>query len=139
FLSWFLNELPIAQQGTGFIPSESGVYTAKVSLNGCDSEMSDELDLTVSSVQEMSEAGMRIYPVPFINQLIIDAGSYWNLNATMKLYDANARLVMEWNNDEIQKLNGKYIVNSNLETISRGTYVLILTNSESTFRALITK
>jgi len=51
----------------------------------------------------------------------------------MKLYDANARLIMEWKNEQIQKLNGKYIVNSNLETISRGTYVLILTNSESTF------
>lgn len=138
-LKWFLNYEEIEQTGTGFIPSESGIYTAKATLNGCDSEMSEEIDLTVSSVQEMAEVGMRIYPVPFVNQIIIDAGENWGLSANMKLYDSNARLVREWNNDQIQKLNGKYIVNSNLDNIARGTYVLILTNQKSTFRALITK
>ncbi len=135
---WYFNGTLIDEEGSGFIPSENGVYGATTFNGECTSPLA-EIDISVTGVEEMMEAGMNVYPVPFVEQLIIDAKSNWGMNVSLKLYDSNARLAAEWANDEIQKLNGKYIVNSRLDQLSSGTYILILTNENSSLRTLVTK
>lgn len=137
-IQWYFNGIPLTEDGLGFIPTENGVYSATSSNGECLSSPA-EIDISVTGVEEMMEAGMNVYPVPFAEQLIIDAKANWGMNVTVKLYDSHARLAAEWPNDKIQKLNGKYIINSQLDQLSTGTYILILANEKATFRTMVTK
>jgi hypothetical protein len=103
-----------------FTASSPGWYAVMVTTNGC-SEMTECIQVKkiifpppggIAEVPFLNEEEILLYPNPFNNYLMIDAGS---LNiAKITLYDLEGRKVIETNADEML----------NLEFLASGTYQL---------------
>ncbi|MCH2200194.1 MAG: hypothetical protein MK081_15580 [Flavobacteriales bacterium] len=138
-IQWYLNGTPITQEGNAFIPVESGVYTVTLAYDFCTSMLSNEVDVTITGIEEMTSAGISVYPVPFSEEIIIEASAVWSNEPQVRLYDANARLVYIWNKEDLVLLNGKYIINTKLALLPSGMYYLILDVPGNSYRSVITK
>jgi hypothetical protein len=53
-----------------FHPKQDGIYQVQVNIDGCASEKSDQVILTSSG--ELEEGELKIYPVPFQDEIIIE-------------------------------------------------------------------
>jgi uncharacterized repeat protein (TIGR03803 family) len=70
---WFLNgsAIPSATQST-WDPITEGVYTVMTTVDGCSSELSNQVSLIVTGVLETTESKIKMYPNPADSQLILE-------------------------------------------------------------------
>lgn len=67
------NGLIIGATSKNYTATASGVYYVIVKLSGCSSEASNSINLVITNVDGRNEeAGIRIYPNPFSDELIIE-------------------------------------------------------------------
>jgi uncharacterized repeat protein (TIGR03803 family) len=114
---WYLNgaALPSATQTT-FHPTVAGVYTVKVTVDNCSSELSAQLPLIVTDVMDTRESKIRLYPNPTTSHLTVELPSDNNFYTLQLFHSDGSRMLqsetthqtVEWDVHELP--TGLYIV-----------------------------
>jgi photosystem II stability/assembly factor-like uncharacterized protein len=129
---WLLNDVNILGATNNlYKPNSSGNYRVKVTNAENCVDTSNQYNLIVTSVGNLSINGEKInvYPNPFQNILVIDVGRRPNKPILIRLYNTNGSLNGKW---ELKQKTEEI----NLSHLTSGTYILEL-NSEKN-KAIIT-
>jgi hypothetical protein len=71
-----------------------GVYTLVTHLDGCESVPSDGVSLIITGTEETTDAGVKIYPNPVVNELIVDVTSLHEKTPVLvELHDVSGRTI----------------------------------------------
>lgn len=69
---WYFNGSAIeGATGNTYKPSEAGTYSLQVTVDGCTSQLSDEVPVIVTGIAQQSETQLRLYPNPVGETLYI--------------------------------------------------------------------
>lgn len=137
---WYLNGMAIeGATGMSLLPEESGDYSVLVTNGDCSSEMSNSINITITGMDEMEEDGFSVYPVPFVDKIIVVANERWPDDTQFRLYDDQGRLVHFSKAASIPFSNGKYIFKESIDELSRGQYYLLIMLNGEIKRAALQK
>lgn len=119
---WYKDKIEISDAtGKEYIPTESGDYTVTTTdENNCTSEMSESTNIVVS-IQDNNESGIRIYPNPAEDYVIVENINLYVKNIT--LYTSMGHAIYIINNPE---KNSKF----NLSGFSAGLYFIEVITSD---------
>jgi hypothetical protein len=87
-----------------------------------------------TSINQLIENGLRVYPNPFSENLTVELSSPASQNVTIEIYDNSARLI---HNSRFSP--GKTIQLTNLGNLQKGIYILKITVSEKIYTVKISK
>jgi hypothetical protein len=110
--------------------TQNGRYWCIVSRGGCVSSESNkiDIDLSITGVNDLSESGFQIYPVPNNGQFVIKAKEISeNSGLKIQIYNNLGMIVFEKN--EIQ-WDGNASLNMDLSTVPSGTYAVVIHNDK---------
>ena len=129
---WFLNGNPIPGAiNQIYAATAAGNYTVQVTINNCVSAISNSFVYT--SVQNINEALIRVYPNPVIGNLFINTGIS-NGELKITLYDATGRNVFS---KLVFTTGTSQDVELDLTKLSEGMYILQAEGNNSNFRQRI--
>ncbi|MEQ8925890.1 MAG: family 16 glycosylhydrolase [Fulvivirga sp.] len=115
---WYLNGNIISSGNpTEIEVNENGIYTLKVTIDGCDSPFSDEFPLLITSTAPNNNLQIRVYPNPVTDVIKIE-----NVNEieSVILTDVMGRAMpITFNQD-------KNVLDANISTLPTGIYYLVL-------------
>ncbi|MEJ0031443.1 MAG: T9SS type A sorting domain-containing protein [Bacteroidota bacterium] len=76
---WFLNDQPTSLTGKTIRPTESGLYKAITSIDGCQSDASNAINLTILGLYDENNTSIKIFPNPAENKITITAQPQSNI------------------------------------------------------------
>lgn len=128
---WYLENIlvtgAIEQQ---YIATESGNYSVTVTLNGCSSEMSNSVYVTINGIGDPEVIGnATIFPNPTSGEFNVNIPSLKNGEFTMKVVN-NTGAVLFSSNYTFTGFEQKYSVD--ISQLSNGTYTLIIQQQNKT-------
>ncbi|MDT8410816.1 MAG: T9SS type A sorting domain-containing protein [Vicingaceae bacterium] len=125
-----LNIAIAGETNQNFTPPTTGNYAVEVSLNGC-VDTSACVNVIITSVVELSLAGVNIYPNPIKEKFAIDLAN-GNQNTQVAIYGIDGRII--YTNAIIN--NNKLIIDAT--AWSKGVYFVSITteNSSNTFKMI---
>lgn len=114
---WYLDGTAIAgaTQAT-WSPQSQGIYTVRVTVDGCQSALSDPVSLVVTGIAESNASSIKVHPNPATSRLFIELPN-GNEVRVLQLLQMNGSLIrsvettqktVEWNIDELPA--GPYIL-----------------------------
>jgi hypothetical protein len=121
----------------GYEPSENGKYWSVVTLNGCSSDTSNNIDILMTSVGKTPEYSFEIFPVPNDGKFTVRYYSPESSAPTLRIYDFLGSLIYE--NRSVQD-EGNHTLNIDLINSLPGNYVVVFQNKNlSVTRKIIIK
>ena len=109
---------------------QTGNYTVVVTSNGCNSSVSAISNVNVTGINEVNveSSTISIYPNPNNGQFTLNFSTVELMNYTIKLHDANGKLVFE---NELKNFIGNYSKEVDVTKNGKGEYFLSITNSKN--------
>lgn len=118
---WFLNNQPVsAATNATFSPVEAGVYSVKVSVDGCAGEMSDGVPLIVTGITEEKNGGITIHPNPVSDRLFV----------TLPAHQQSDVSIFPISGAKAERYSGSGTLMINLSDYNAGIYVLQVTTEK---------
>lgn len=132
---WFKDSVLIPEATKqNYRPLSSGQYSVIITINGCQSIMSDKVNIIITAENNAPGSNIlaAIYPNPVTNKIIIESDKIYFYS--IQLYDMNGKLVK-------QKVKSMNSVEINVDDLIKGCYVVMVNdiNSNKSFRKLIVK
>lgn len=115
-------QMPDGPKGIAY-PNKIGAYYAVTNNNGCWSQPSNILRITLLDISTIDMSGVDIYPNPTSDKVVID----WNgraVNYDIELFNSVGQIVMK---DEIKNATKKEI---SLASFANGNYFILLRDSQ---------
>jgi hypothetical protein len=128
---WFFNGtiIPNATQQT-FTPTQSGLYSVMVTLEGCRSHLSDAYYYIMTGMESPSQVQVSVYPVPNDGRFRITLTGLKNEPTSIAIVNALGVVIYH---QEALPLSGEYLAGFDLRPIVPGVYTLVIGNSTSRF------
>jgi hypothetical protein len=135
---WYLNGNIIAgATNQTYTPTTNGVYTVKVTLNGCTSSASAGTTISGVGIEELDLFGLNIFPNPSQGSFNVSFNAVMNETYSIRIYDEAGRLV---HNGTVAKQEGEYNYAVQLGKVADGMYnVSISTGKSEVNRKLVIK
>lgn len=124
---WFRNGQPVSGTGRSLFLEEdaSGSYTVVVKVNGCESEMSDPLDIVVTAAEnETINAGVSTFPNPVKEKLTINLRNTGS-TSTVQLTDTRGLVISE---HKMQKGQSQLVIDTS--SMSEGLYMVWISSGK---------
>ncbi|QSE97438.1 immunoglobulin-like domain-containing protein [Fulvivirga lutea] len=130
---WFLNGEAIASAtGATLNVDSEGIYSVQVTIDGCSSEISDDVALIVTSTGLSNRLdAVTVYPNPSSN--LIQIKGFAGDISGLQLFDLSGRA-----QQNTFRVNGD-VVESDISTIPNGVYLLMINSGESAQQIRIVK
>ena len=126
---WYLNGTLIpGATGQTYTPTANGVYTVKVTQNGCTSSASSPVTINGVGIEEMNMFGLNIFPNPSQGNFTVAFNATMNESYTIRVYDEIGRLVHEGN---VSNQEGEYAYSVELGKVASGMYNVTISNGTS--------
>ena len=128
---WYLNgsAIPGATRQEYHV-TQDGRYWSVVTIGGCHSDTSNNIDVLLTGTKEMEESVFQVYPVPNDGQFTVRFSDPDKSNLKIQVYNNLGIVVFEKN--KIQwDVNSAYLVD--LGSVPAGTYAVILQNDKFHF------
>jgi hypothetical protein len=123
---WYLNGTLIAgATGQTYTPTVNGVYTVKVTSNGCTSAASAGTTINGVGIEELNVYALSIYPNPSNGEFNVSFTAAVTETYTLKVYDEAGKLVFD---AQIENQNGTYVKQVQLGKVASGIYTVRLSN-----------
>ncbi len=126
---WFYEGAPVTT-GTGqtFVAHYTGTYWDEIVTNGCESDTSNHIYITVTGVNDPSESNFVVYPVPNDGQfkLIMNAPAA----ATYDISISNNIGVNVYSRQNVL-VNGQKELKIDLRPVAAGVYTMVIRNGEN--------
>jgi len=117
-----------------YVPTQAGLYTDQVSLNGCASNMSNAIYFSATGIAENSNIkGFEVYPNPNAGEFTLTVSAQQQENYDVVLYSTLGVKVFEMKN--ISSLAPKTI---DLRPVTSGVYLIVLQNNTTHIAKRIT-
>ncbi len=110
--------------GQSFMPTVSGTYKVRITLNGCTLDSACENIVVLGTAETSAENSFKVYPIPMKNDLFIDTGSLSNVYVS--LIDSSGRFI---NKHKLEK----GINQINVSALPSATYILKIDSKEGQF------
>jgi photosystem II stability/assembly factor-like uncharacterized protein len=95
---WFREGEAIAGAlASSYTTDESGSYAVQTTVGDCVSAMSESFGLVVTGINDLSESGMKIYPNPSSDFVIVEVRTAQREDLTLEVFDMVGRLVLNQN------------------------------------------
>lgn len=135
---WYLNGNLIAgATGQSYTPTANGVYTVKVTTNGCTSGASAGTTISGLGIEELNVYALTIYPNPSNGEFNVSFNASVTEKYTLKVYDEAGKLVYD---AQIENQNGTFVKQVELGKVASGIYNVSLSNgSVESNRKIIVK
>lgn len=136
---WYLNGVAIAgATSQTYTPTTNGVYTVKVTINGCSSGFSGGYTVSGVGIEELADGMFTIYPNPSSGEFNLEFEAVGGETYALSIYDEMGKLVYE---STIQNQNGAYSHEVKLNEVASGIYTISLKTSslESNKKIVIKK
>jgi hypothetical protein len=127
---WYRNgvEIPGAT-GQQHVAVYTGTYSVVVTLNECNSLVSNSILVLPVSVNDLSfDAGFGIYPNPSTGQFTIKAESVQKSEYTIEIYNSIGKII--WKQENIQ-IDGSFNTFVDLKNTPSGSYMVVLRSGEN--------
>jgi len=123
---WYLNGtlIPGATSQT-YTPTANGVYTVKVTTNGCTSAASAGTTISGLGIEELNVYALSIYPNPSNGDFNVSFNASVTEKYTLKVYDEAGKLVYD---ALIENQNGTFVKQVQLGKVASGIYNVSLSN-----------
>jgi hypothetical protein len=126
---WYRNDIPIqgASQKTLSV-TESGVYSVRVTIDGCVSAASEGEAIMIMSSEALEKMpGLKVYPNPIENEFIVDLTALTSQGeaAYITLTDLTGKQIKTW--------KGQEKIHCNTQELKRGSYVVQIRLGHQTF------
>lgn len=128
---WYLdgNIIP-GESGDAITVSESGLYTVQVTIDGCKSEMSGELNLIVTSLEESQENYITLFPNPATDLVTINSKGQCSID----VMDFTGRVLSTY------EMKQDYSIQHSIADYPEGVYLIrIVTHAYSFVRKFLKK
>ena len=126
---WYLNGSPIAgATGQTYTPTVNGVYTVKVSLNGCTSNASTNLTINGLGLDELNVFGLNIFPNPSQGAFNVTFNAVNGEEYTITVFDEVGRNVYQ---GAVNNQTGEYTHAVQLGKVADGMYNVRITNGKT--------
>jgi hypothetical protein len=123
---WYLNGSLIAgATSQTYTPTANGVYTVKVTTNGCTSSASAGTTISGLGIEELNVYALSIYPNPSNGDFNVSFNASVTEKYTLKVYDEAGKLVFD---AQIENQNGTYVKQVQLGKVASGIYNVSLSN-----------
>jgi uncharacterized repeat protein (TIGR03803 family) len=116
-----------------YISDESGSYTVQTMIDDCISEISDSFVLIVTGVNARSESGMKIYPNPSSDFVIVQVNTVHREELALEIYDVVGRLVHS------QKGSTNTTEQLDVSTYSPGMYRIVARSGSARYSGSMSK
>jgi hypothetical protein len=124
---WYIDgSLIPGATGQTYMPTQTGHYTAMVSVNGCNSVPSNEIYFVLSGIKPLHGASISVYPIPNDGQFIIEVSSAREQTFTVFVINKLGVTIFHLN-DLI--VNGTAKRTIDLRPLPDGIYSIVLMNS----------
>ena len=126
---WYLdgNLLPGAN-GQTLVPLVNGEYSDVITLNGCNSGVSNFIILLHVGIEEQTTEGFSVYPVPNHGYFNVSISSVSRENCTLSVYSSLGSLIFRKEGIEI---NGRLVVPVDIRPAPEGVYMVELRNGKA--------
>jgi subtilisin family serine protease len=118
---WYFNDVEIAlarqQTFATTTQEQQGNYKVQVVVEGCTSELSDQVSVIVTGIEEEENAMISVYPNPFVEDVFVNvSGIAGGSQAVVKMYDATGRV--------LRSATGSGEVRLEAASLSSGSYLV---------------
>jgi len=120
------NMIPGATNQT-YIAEFTGWYWCNVTLNGCPSDTSNNIYITITGINELPEASVIVYPIPNNGKFTVSIATTVPHNFTILIYDWHAEKIYYSSEINVYKNFEQKI---DLRPIPSGVYTLLIRNAE---------
>ncbi|HEY5824704.1 MAG TPA: T9SS type A sorting domain-containing protein, partial [Cyclobacteriaceae bacterium] len=126
---WFKDGVKIVGAiGVDFVPTTSGSYTVAVIIEGCSSEPSDKVDISITGVESETKS-IYFYPNPFADEFTVELPS--DQHASIKIMDILGRVTYQTEGIGKTQLN--------MGGLASGNYILKIQTDRSTMTRKLLK
>lgn len=133
--NWYLNKILLPQEKRYYLEiGQTGNYKVRgIDSNNCAS-LSNDFFMESSSINSIDNEPISIYPIPIKDKAyIFYPTNYKNRNTKITIYKIDGSIV--YSKEQINQVNP---IELDLSLLSNGNYILLISNSEITFRKKIT-
>jgi hypothetical protein len=121
---WYLNGVAIAgATGQTYTPVANGVYTVKVTNNGCTSSASANVTINGVGIEELADGLFTIYPNPSSGEFNVEFEAVGGETYALTIFDEMGKLVYE---STIENQSGAYAHEVKLNEVASGIYTISL-------------
>jgi hypothetical protein len=135
---WYLNGVAIpGATGQTYTPTANGVYTVKVTLNGCTSSASAGTTINGVGIEEIEQGLFSIFPNPSQGEFNVAFDANADETYELKVYDEIGKLVYD---ATIKNQSGDYNHQVKLVEVASGIYTVSLkTNTLESNKKIVIK
>ncbi len=126
---WYLNGVLIpGATGVTYTALESGLYSCVVTLDGCPSEVSNEIFVDLTGVSGPDASSFNLYPVPNDGHFTIEMASRGQGNYVIEITNTLGIKVYRTENFNLENAVTRQI---DVQNLPNGVYYVTLTNSKN--------
>lgn len=126
---WYLNGVAIAgATGQTYTPTANGVYTVKVTVNGCTSSTSANTTINGVGLDELNAFGLNIFPNPSQGAFNVTFNAVNGEEYTITVFDEVGRNVYQ---GAVNNQSGEYTYAVQLGKVADGMYNVRITNGKT--------
>ena len=117
--------LPIIPGATDqtYTPGQTGHYTCVVTVNGCSSEISNEIYLVMVGINDKKSGNFNIYPIPNDGKFTVTIVCPSNETYSISIFNTLGRNIFEEGDIVVNGTHNKVI---DLKPIAQGVYSIVL-------------
>lgn len=122
---WFLNNVILIDENNSSIKvSQSGSYTVRTTIEGCNSPVSAPYVLVVTSIQSEQENSIKIYPCPVTTELIVEQSLDQPKSLEITIYNMSGKQLKTIVSDsQFQQIN--------FSSFSMGIYMIAIGDGDT--------
>lgn len=126
---WYLNGVLIpGATSVTYTALESGLYTCVVTLDGCPSEVSNEIFVDLTGIETPDAASFKLYPVPNNGQFTVELGAMGQGNFVVEITNTLGMKVYRSENFNLENAVTRQM---DVQNLPNGLYYVILTNGKN--------
>jgi hypothetical protein len=124
---WYFEGAPImGATGQTYIATASGYYWVVVTLNGCSSDESNHVNMTIIGLEPLQSGSYTVYPVPNDGRFTVTITNPALENFTIKVYNNLGVMISEIRNVEVKGTAERLV---DLRPTPSGIYSVVIENS----------
>ncbi|MBE0649110.1 MAG: T9SS type A sorting domain-containing protein [Bacteroidales bacterium] len=126
---WYFNGTAIpGATGQTYEATESGDYYVIVTLNGCSSDPSNTINVTMIGINPLSGTTFNIYPVPNDGKFTVTCGGLTVENVTLEVFNYLGVRIF---NIKVQPVQGNVEQSIDLRPVPNGVYTVVLRTDDN--------